>query len=262
MSRRWFAIVAGAWLLVLAVSAWWGLTHPSPTERDQTTVAQARGVVDEAIARVAAAVTADGSGVVAVSGFERVGPCDVSVFRGGERYRRGLVAMVSPGAEVELLDRVATALPASYGAVVRRGDAPRLTADAGFWVLVTASVTGPGEVRFLADTGDCRPAGDLTPTDPPPPVPADDVPEVLDRLGLPTGTRTTAAVSCLDGGVLGTVEVRADSYGGDLAVALADLAESAVVVRSPRLYAYRSADAQVAVRAHDDVTIITVTSGC
>jgi hypothetical protein len=262
MSRRWFAVVAGAWLAVLSVSAWWGITHPVPTERDQTTVAAARSVVDEAIARVAGAVATDGTGVVAVSAFERVAACEVSVVRDGARYRRGLVAVVPPGAEADLMDRVAVDLPASYRAVVRRGDEPRLTADAGFWVLLTASVTSPGEVRFLADTGDCRPVGDLDAADVEPMVPAEAVPEVLSRLGLGTGTRGSAAVSCVDGGTLGTVEVRADRYAGDLAVALADLPGASAVVRSQRLYAFVIGGTQVAVRAHDDATIITATTGC
>jgi hypothetical protein len=263
MSRRWFAVVAGAWLAILAVSAWVGFAQPTATERDQTTVAAARPVVDEAIARVAAAVAADGSGVVAVSGFERVGPCEISVVRDGERYRRGLVAMVPPGTEAELMDQVAGALPESYRAAVRRTEAPRLTADAGFWVLLSASVTAPGEVRFLADTGDCRPLGDLDTGDTPPSgVPAITVPEVLGRLALPSGQPTTASVSCLDGGQLSTVEVRADVYSGDLVAALSDLDGAVPVVRSDRLYAFRIGGTQVAVRAHDDATIVTATAGC
>jgi len=261
-SRRWFAIVGAVWLLVVGLSAWWGLTHADPTDRDQTTVAEARPVVDEAIARVAATVTADGTGVVAVSSFERMASCEISVVRDGERYRRGLVAVVPPGSEAELLARVADALPDAYRAGVRRGGEPRLNADAGFWVQLTGSVSGPGEVRFLADTGDCRPAGDVDAADPTPSVPADAVAEVLSRLDQGTGTRTSASVSCVDGGQLGTVEVRVDPYPGDLDVALADLEPTTVVVQSPRLYAYRSGNTQVAVRAHDDVTIITATTGC
>lgn len=247
--------------MVLLVSGWWGLTHPSPTDREQTTVTAARPVVDEAIARVAAAATTNGGGVVAVAGFERIGTCDVSVFREGARYRRVLVAVVPPGSEADLLVRVADALPASYRAVVSRGDSPRLTADAGFWVLLTGRVVAPGEVSFVADTGDCRPAGDPDTADPVPSVPAAAITQVLSRLGLGTGTRTTASVACVDGGSFGTVEVRADPYGGNLVDALADL-DVTVVVRSPRLYAFRSGDTQVAIRAHDNATVVTATTGC
>jgi hypothetical protein len=260
-SQQWFLVLGVVWLVALLVSGWWGVTHPSPTDREQTTVTAARPVVDEAIARVAAAATADGRGVVAVAGFERVGPCDISVFREGARYRRMLVAVVPPGSEADLLARVAGALPASYRAVVSRGDTPRLTADAGFWVLLTGRVVAPGEVRFVADTGDCRSVDGPDPVDPAPAVPAKVTDQVLSRLGLPAGTRTTASVACVDGGSLGTVEVRTDPYGGDLVDALADL-DATVVVRSPRLYAYRTGDTQVAVRAHDDVTVITATTGC
>lgn len=262
MSRRWFAVVAGAWLLLFVAAGWWGVSHPEPTDRHQTTVAAARPVVDEAIARLARAVVADGRGVVAVSGFERVAECEVTVFHDGGRYRRILVAVVPPGSEAALMDRVAAALPASYGASVRHDDPPRLIADAGFWVLVTGTVTAPGEVRFLADTGDCRPTGDVDTADAPPGIPTDLVSAVLSRLGLDDGTRSTASVSCVDGGVLGTVEVRAQPYDGDLAQALADLPDASALVSAERLYAFRSGETQVAVRAHDDVTIITATSGC
>ena len=53
--------------------------------------------VDDAVARVATAAIADGQAVVAISGFERVGECDVIVFRGGERYRRAVTALVAAG---------------------------------------------------------------------------------------------------------------------------------------------------------------------
>src|SRR5690606_8342957 len=106
------------------------------------------------------------------------------------------------------------------------------------WVLLTGRLGEPGEVRFYADTGDCRHTGDLDLTDPVPVVPAEATTEVLSRLGLETQTRTTAAVACAEGGSLGTVEVRAEPYGGDLAVALADLPGATVLVRSARVYAY------------------------
>jgi hypothetical protein len=259
-SRRWFVVLGVVWLLVLLISGWWGLTRPVPTDREQTTVADARPVVDEAIARVATA--ASGSGVVAVSGFEPLGACDVSVFRDGARFRRTLMVMVPPGTEADLLSQVADRLPAGYRTVVSRGNEPRLTADAGFWVLLVGRVLAPGEVRFVADTGDCRDPGDLDPSDPAPAVPDDATAAVLTRLGLGAGTRTTASVPCVGGGSLGTVEVRTDAYGGDLAVALADLDDATVAVQSPRLYAYRTGDTQVAVRAHDDVTVVTATTGC
>jgi hypothetical protein len=249
-------------LVIIVGSAWLGFADPTPTDRDQTTVASARFAVDEAIARVAAAVAGE-TAVVAVSGFEDVGSCEVSVFRDGGRYRRGLVVVVPPGTEPDLLRRVADRLPASYRAVARGGDTPRLSADAGYWVLLTGSRPAEGEVRFFADTGDCRPLGDVdATTDPDPAGAADAVREVLSRLDLGGGALTSASVSCMDGGVLGTVEARVGRYAGDLRSALGDLTGATVVVSSGRLFAYRTPTAQVAVRAHEDATIITATIAC
>jgi hypothetical protein len=267
ISRPWFAAITVAWLLVVLVSLWSGLARPTPTDRDQTTVAAARPVVDEAIARVATVVT-DRGGVVAVSAFEPTGSCDITVFRGGERYHRTLTAVVAPGTETDLLQRVAAALPREYHPVVRGGDQPRLTADAGYWVLLTASVPTAGEVRFVADTGgiprprfgECRPRGDLDESDPAPAVPSDVVPGVLARLGVTGNLLTTATVSCVEGGAIGTVEVRAGAYAGDLSRALAEPAPGMVVAGGASLFAYRTATAQVAVRAHEDATIVTVTT--
>jgi hypothetical protein len=249
------------WVAVLAGSALFALRTGSPTAREQTSVAQARPVVDEAVARIASAAAADGAAVVAVSSFEHVGTCDVTVFRGGERYRRGVTAMVPPGTESDLLTRVATRLPASYGAVVRTGPAPRLTADAGFWVLVTATMTAPGEVRFFADTGDCREAGRVDTTDPAVTVDEAPVRAVLDRLDVAGADRHTAEVSCPEGGVVATVEVRAGAYPGALDAVLRDLGGTAVVA-APRLYAFRTGATQIAVRAHEDAVIVTATTTC
>ncbi len=250
-----------AWVAVLVGSALFAFRHRTPTGRDQTSVEQARPTVDEAVARIASAATADGAAVVAVSAFEQVGPCDVTVFRGGERYRRGVTAVVAPGTESDLLTRVAGLLPEHYDAVVRTGEAPRLTADAGFWVLITATTTAPGEVRFYADTGDCREAGRVDTTDPAVAVDEEPIQAVLGRLGLTSSDRRTAAVSCPGGGVVGTVEVRAGVYSGAIDAALRDLQGSAVVA-SPRVYAFRAGATQVAVRAHADNVIITATASC
>ena len=72
-------------------------------------------------------------------------------------------------------------------------------------------MTAPGQVRFVADTGDCRDARRVDTTDPAAAgVDRAPVQAVLERLGL-TGGRLDApsAVACPDGGVVGTVEVAA-----------------------------------------------------
>jgi hypothetical protein len=69
-------------------------------------------------------------------------------------------------------------------------------------------------------------------------------------------------VSCQDGGVAGTVEARGGAYAGALDAALRDVAGAAVVLATPRLYAYRLGTTQVAVRVHGDGTIVTATAPC
>ena len=259
--RRWLVVLTFVWVVVLVGSALFALRYGTPTGRDQTSVEQARPTVDEAVARIASAAAAEGA-VVAVSPFEHVGACDITVFRGGERYRRGVTAMVPPNTESDLLSRVAGRLPASYGAVVRTGEAPRLTADAGFWVLVTATMTAPGEVRFYADTGDCRKAGRVDATDPAATVDEAPIRAVLQRLALSGSDTRTAAVSCPDGGVAGTVEVRAGPYPGALDAALRDVGDPTAVVATARVYAYLSGLTHLAVRANPDNVIVTATTPC
>jgi hypothetical protein len=262
LASRWFPIVVGVWLVIIGISAWLGFAHPTITTREETTVAAARPYVDEAIARVASAAGTGDAAAVAVSAFEEVGTCRVTVFRAGQRYERDVVAVVAPGSERALMVRVAAALPANYRSVVRATEPARLTADAGFYVEVTGTVEAPGEVRFVADTGDCRSAGNVVTADQAPASTGTVLNDVLARLGLSGGSISTASVSCVDGGTVGTVQVRAAAWPGDLTQALAGLAGATVLVGTPRLYALRTGAVQVAVRAHDDATLVTATTVC
>jgi hypothetical protein len=255
-------IVTLVWVAVLAAGVAYAARFAAPTSRDQTTVEQARPTVDEAVARVATAAASGGGAVVAISPFEHVEVCDVTVFRGGERYRRGVTVVVPPGTEADLLTRVAEQLPESYGTVVRAGEAPRMTADAGFWVLVTAAKTAPGEVRFYADTGDCREAGRVDTSDPAVAVDETSLRGVLERLNLDGTERRTSAVLCPGGGSIGTVEVRTGPFPDALDVALEDVAGPDPVVSSARLLAFHSGSTQVAVRANQDSVIVTATRSC
>jgi hypothetical protein len=153
---RWLVAAVIAWGLVLAAGLVWSVRSGAPTAREQTTVAQARPTVDEATANVARAATAGGRAVVAISGFDRLGDCRITALRRGARYQRIVTAFVSPGQEAATLDRIAAGLPSGYGATVRRGAAPRLTADAGFFVGVSGGYVAPGQLRFVVDTGNCR----------------------------------------------------------------------------------------------------------
>jgi hypothetical protein len=259
--RRWLVVLTVAWLLVLAVAAFIAARRGDATIRDQTTVEQARPHVDEAVALLAEAATADGLGVVAVAPFELVGECRVSVFRGGERYRRGLTVVVAPGTESALLERVAARLPERYDIGVRTGAAPRLVADAGYWVTLSGTVVSPGEVRFYADTGDCRVPGNVSTVDQPG---ADRGPvlSALGTLGLTATDWQEASVDCPGGGRTRTVQAVAPAVNGALDARLRDLPSVTPVVQTPSVYAYQLGATGVALRTRDDALIVTATTPC
>ncbi len=71
------------WSVLLLGFGAWGLLNTRPSDREQTTVAQALPVVDRAVANVVAAATVDGLAVVSISDLINVGPCKVTAFRSG-----------------------------------------------------------------------------------------------------------------------------------------------------------------------------------
>jgi hypothetical protein len=261
--RRWMVVLTVFWVLVLVAGIGWALVHGKATDREQTTVAQAVPVVDGAAAQVAVAAQADGQAVAVLSGFERIGTCHVSVIRGGEQYQRVVTVFVTPGTEEALLRRIAARLPASFGARVQGGPSPLLLADAGFWVKLVGSTAGPGRVRFVADTGDCRVRGDLPPVVAPTGERAS-VTAAFAQLNLvPSGWRAYQ-VTCPGGGALSTVE--ADGPDGvvpsaaNRAGALRELGTT--VVSTTDTFAYRTGDAALAVRVDNHHLVVSATTGC
>jgi hypothetical protein len=259
--RRWLVVATAVWIAVLVGAIFVANADFEVTDREQTTVAAARPYVDDAVARVATAASQDGQAVVAISGFERSGSCDVTVFRSGQRYGRAVTVIVPPGTESALLERIAARLPAGYQTIVRTGSAPRLIADAGFYVLLTGSVSRPGEVRLYADTGDCRPPGDVSTTDLAGSGEGDRaaVQDVLTQLDVTGVSWTESAVACPDGGTTRTVTATAGRFTGALD---ARLHAPDPTVAGPRLYAYRSGDTGVSVRAHDESLLVSATTPC
>jgi hypothetical protein len=165
-SRRILLAVAAVWGLVLATTGIWYSLHGRHTAREQTTIAQAQPVVDEAITEVVRAAGA--SAVPAVFGFDKVADCKVTPIRSGVKYERVLWLYVPVAAEPALLDRIAAGLPAKYRAQAHHspGNALHtLTADAGDFVAVNGSVPEPGLVSVTAETG-CRTLGRAPATDP------------------------------------------------------------------------------------------------
>jgi hypothetical protein len=264
--------IAMAWGVLLAVGIGWALARGGPTAREQTTVAQALPVVDQAVVRIASAATADGQAVAAISGFERVGECSVTVLRSGERYQREVTVVVTPGTEAALIERVGARLPAEYQVKVTTvGTVTRMVADAGRWVRLTGSVGEKGQVRFVADTGACRPLGDLAAavnqeTAAAASVDADanraEAVTALTRLRMTAEKWHTYQAPCPRGGAMSTVEAIATAgvEPGALGEVLTGLGTAVVV--SPDVYAYASGPSQVAVRHDADHLVVTATTAC
>lgn len=269
--RRWLVVVAVVWALILAGGAAWAIGHGRATAREQTTIEQARPAVDRAIADLAVAAAGDGRSVVAISGFERVAGCRITVFRQGARYERSLTVLVPVEEEAAVLDRVARALPARFDARVYGGPAPRLVADPGDYVAVAGRIQSPGEIRFVADTGCRSEPGAVAASDSP--VAADAVAEqrtevLLTTLRADASAEThTYRVPCPDGGFISTVEAHATlpATTAPLDVMLAptlprDTAGSARAVSTPDLVYFRVGSVSVIARTVDDDLLIAATT--
>jgi hypothetical protein len=282
-SQRWIAIFTIVWGLVLLGGIVWSAFRGEATVREQTTVAQALPVVDRAAAELAAAATADGLAVVAVSDFGRSGECSVTVLRDGVQYRRTVTALVAPGTEQVLLERVGARLPAAYRASVRTGAAPRLVADAGFYVGVTGTVVAPGQIRFDFDTGRCRAEGDLPETRPgsaeKPSIGragrlATAAEVLLGQVGVaaqrwstreiacPAGTLTTVEAVGAEGALPPSLLAQEEAVAGALDAFLKPARPGALIAATSELLAYQATDVGVGARAVNSRLVVTATSSC
>jgi len=278
--QRWIAVLAVVWGLVLAGGAAWAVGHGRPTAREQTTTAQARPTVDQAIAVLASAAAGDDQSVLSISGYEPMGDCRVTTFRRGARFERSLTVLVPEGQEQALLDRVGAALPATYRARVYEGGAPRLVADPGNYVKVTGRPQSPGEVRFVADTG-CRPDAPAAAASDQPDgtngdtsgaggVAAERAQALLAVLGLRAGAQTHVhRVTCTGGGSVTTVEALAPvaGPGRPLDEALReviqrDAADASVVLSRADLVYFRAAGLSVVVHTFAGEVVVTSTTAC
>lgn len=264
--RRWLAVLAAIWAVVLGVTGYQAAHSGAPTAREQTSLAQARSSVDRALAEVA---TAAGPDTVAALSAYRLGTgCRITTARGGTDLSRVIRLYTAAGSERALLDRLARALPAGFDARIPRpigSAAPALRADPGNFVALRGQATGPGEIRVEAEAG-CRTGNDLgTPEHGPAPAPIERAPveSVLRALhaGQPQWRAYQAA--CPGGGTVRTVEAEgsATATPGPLPVALKPVAGVAVPILSePQRYAYRAGATAIAVRVQEDSVIVTATT--
>lgn len=263
--RSWIVAVVVVWAAVLVGGILWAVDHGEPTARDQTTVQDALPVVDRAAGTIVAAVNTDGQAVAAISGLSKAADCTISVLRDGTRYQRVVSVFVAPGTEEALLGRLAERLPSDWHATVRTGAAPRLTADAGLYVGVTATVGAPGTVRFVIDTGDCRP-GDLIVADMlvnPTPAQQAAIDQAMSFMGTTTRETHVYRSGCPGGGVVSTAEAEGEpgTKPGPLSLRFA-VSSAHQLVSSPDLVGYRIDDVAISARAIDDTVVVTATTPC
>jgi hypothetical protein len=262
--RRWIVAIVVVWSVALLAWGAWGVLHSSVTDREQTTVAAAVPTVNRAVDEVVTASTVDGQAVVSLSDLKSEGPCKVTTFRSGGRYQRVVTALVQPGNEDALLQRVAARLPGSYKTMLSSRKPLTMTADAGFYVAINAAMVAPGVVQFVVDTGRCRSTGDI----PASATSADTdqsaaVREILARLGTSPLSIHRYAIPCSNGGELSTVEAFSDANPGTPPEAkLSDISGATPVVTTDTLYAYIVERSQIAVRAVKGGIDVTATVLC
>jgi len=267
----WLKVLTGVWIVALVIGGGWYALHGAPSVREQTTIGNARPVVDRAIVDVVAA--AGGGPVVAVSGFDRVKSCKITPVRSGAEFRRVVDLYTSPGSESAILHMIASGLPARYHA--QAGSSARLTldADAGDYVALDGTVPAPGLIRIEADTG-CRQDGGAADTgavvgEPSPPAESPSaaaLAPVLGALGRPAVSYATVAdLACPSGGSLRSVAATLPpgSAPASLATTLRTLA-AAPAAASRTTYAFRSGAVDVVTVANpkSHAVIVTATTHC
>jgi hypothetical protein len=267
--KRWLGVAAVVWAVVLGVTGYLAARSGPPTAREQTSLAQGRAGVDQALAQVATAAGPDS--VAALSAYGLASGCRITTARDGTDLSRVIQLYTPAGSERALLDRLASALPAAYRARIPRpigSAAPTLRADAGDFVALRAQSTGPGEVRVEAEGG-CRTGTDLgTSETGPAPTSAERAPveSILRALNASDPQWHAYQAACQGGGAVRTVE--ADSATattpGPLPVALKAVQGGGVPVLSqPQRYAYRAGSTAVAVRVRDGgITVTATTTSC
>jgi hypothetical protein len=258
--RRWVVALTLGWLAILVLGLAWALWRGNPTAREQTSVEQALPAADRALATVQAAATEDGQAVVYAGPFTGE-TCNVTSVRHGQRFRRPLTVVVNPGTEQALLERIAARLPASYHAFTRAGTSPRLYADAGFYVSIVGTISAPGQVRFVADTGNCRPGSNVEITTG---GGLDEAPvnAALLRLGLSAQQWDSFAVACPGGKSFVTTQARTGEVALKNPLSQTLQGTPGTVVSSPELYAYTVDGDGVAIRTENGRVVVTSTTNC
>lgn len=260
-------MIAAAWAVLLVVAAAISVRRDAPTVREQRDLAQAVPVVDRATEDLIAAAGPDV--VVELAGRRVKEGCRLTLLRSGADLESGIIFRTSAADGASLLERIADRLPASYRAGTWQGSreaTPRLRADAGEFVAIKGTVTGPGVVELTLRTG-CRPLPDGLDlqADSRPGSPTDEEPtRVLAALGV-TATASVEhhSVACANGGAIHTARAAgATSDEPSLAEALSAPAGAVVVTERPERYAWRHGPLSLVVEALDGEVRVAATTVC
>ncbi|SDY07911.1 hypothetical protein SAMN05444365_101596 [Micromonospora pattaloongensis] len=253
------------WALLLVGLGYLSARRDPPSVREQRSIGQATPVVDRATAQL---LVAAGRDVVAdIAGRTLDEGCRITPLRSGGVLYSELTLYTSEAGGPALLDRIAGALPGSYGARVRH-DADQgthaLRADAGEFVTIRGRVDPPGAVILTVSTG-CRPV-DVQVADLAVGRPIDEEPmRVLAALGA-AGVQSgrTVGVSCPVGSAMFTAHATGRVDGDrPFADALRPLrAGATVVLDTPERFAYRTETRGVVVQRGDDQVRVSVTAAC
>ncbi|CAM3224940.1 hypothetical protein STSO111631_08155 [Stackebrandtia soli] len=224
MRRRKITVAIAAWGLLVAILAF---TAPSVTVAEQSPLARALPVVNEASTLAVSALSNDGEAFT-VGALVFDGDCSITLVRSGHRYTRSITAHVDSAEVAPTAHRLAKTLKKKYPLVKGGTDKrPRYSAIVDEYVALELS-TDDNTVTWKSETG-CRPDSDTTAVLQPPFNHPAEAATAMDLLGVISPSWTIGEVSCLGDG--GTVARTAWATGRLPDDADADIA--AVVERLP-----------------------------
>ncbi len=263
--RPWLVGLVAAWIVAVAGLGWWSVRSDPPTVPEQRNVAEALPVLERATGVLLAAASAGPDRAVVLGDLRVSDDCNLTPVRGGVEATREVTLHVAPDRALPVLEAIAAALPADYGAEAAASSGGRrvgLQADAGGFVAIDAVADSSAQVVQVAVSTGCRPRADVA-------VPAIGAPEppaamraTLAALGGDGEARATMT-PCPDGGVGRTYTVDGVPAPRDLGRSLQGVVAGATVVRAePAGWAWRTGPESVVVLKNGAALRVSVTTSC
>ena len=267
--RRWWLVgIVAAWVVVVAVLAFWSVRNDPPSVPEQRNIEEALPYLERATGAMLAAADADGRAVVLGDlVFDR--ECQVTPVRAGVQATREVIVHVRADQVGPALDAIVTGLPAAFHARARhspQGTRHDLYADAGGFVAIDATARTEDPVFTLTASTGCRPLADgvdLSPSDPP----AASLPTAYQKaagaVGATAAGATERQVSCPSGATASTVVSGELPEPANLGKALEALVPSTAIVQAdPHDWAYRDGNVSIVVTGVGGKVRIAATTGC